>query len=651
MSGKIDKVPYQGYNGGMKKITSCIRSIIVLAVIFSFLQLSIALDVSVLAFPLSLLFTLVYVFIIRRFEASLEKDDGGAFCKYLSIVIRLLQYAPFVYISMFVLRRAGEGGLPYVLDLVTVLLWVAITVLSFVALHFLGEKRLAAFVPASYMAAYKESQKKPPFKGAANIAKRISIEIFEWVDAIVQAVFDIILLNIFLFQLYEIPSESMVPTFLIKDRVAVFKTLAGPKFPLSKVGLPYVQNYKRGDIVVFRNPHYADDHKSEVKTFLSQFIYMVTLTFVKTNTDENGELKADPLVKRVVGEPGEQLMLMDGTLYARTKDSPEFKDVGDASALWDTFSHTDLYDVDKNVLKIQKLPISDIYREEIDGIGRDRHYWQYALKEALAVEQESYADTVAVEQERRALDLSAASRECESLSEQFARYALDEDIAESEVKSLLGAENLFEYDFFHNSNANTIKLLTMSGGRQWFSHFMTDWYKNLGDLSAYTEDGAVTGKHLVGGDLYSDACFRLNVMAKLVVGRLIVRQAALMAEGVSSTEWRNDALLCEQGDKAMRLECYIRQMDQRNMPIFPANATDGTAQYIPEHNYFMMGDNRYNSLDMRHSYSRSLVPLSAYDGYSITYYTQMSPQYVSRSRILGKAGIRFWPFSRIGVVK
>ncbi len=636
----------------MKKLSSCVRVIVVLALVFSLLHVSFVPDVSLAAFPLSLAFTLFLGLGVRNLLKTMAAPAAAtAFSRSLSVMIRFLQYAPFIYIAVFVLRRAGRGGLPYLLDLVAVLLWIAITVLSFLVLYFLGEKRLSAIVPDEYMDAYKKSQQKPPFKGAANIGKRIGIEILEWADAIVQAVFDIILLNIFLFQLYEIPSESMVPTFLIKDRVAVFKTLAGPKFPLSKVGLPYLQKYKRGDIVVFRNPHYADDHKSEVKTFLSQFIYMVTLTLVKTNTDENGELKADPLVKRVVGQPGEQLMLMDGKLYARTKDSAEFSEVDDASALWDTYSHTELYDTDKNLLKIQKLPISDIYREEIDGMGKERRYWQYSLKDALSIEQESYAATVAVEEERRALDLAAAAEECLSLSEQFARYAIDEELPEAELPSLFGAENLFEYDFFHNSNANTIKLLTVAGGAQWFSHFMTDWYKNLGELSSYTEDGAVSGAHLVGGDFYSDACFRLNVMAKLVVGRLIVRQAALMAEGISSTEWRSDALLREQGTKAMQLESYIRQMDQRNMPVFPANAADGSAQYIPEDSYFMMGDNRYNSLDMRHSYNRSLVPLTAYDDYSITYYTQLSPQYVSRSRILGKASLRFWPFSRIGVVK
>ena len=44
-------------------------------------------------------------------------------------------------------------------------------------------------------------------------------------------------------QLYEIPSESMVPTFLVKDKVFVSKIDCGPKFPLTDVGLPDFRKY------------------------------------------------------------------------------------------------------------------------------------------------------------------------------------------------------------------------------------------------------------------------------------------------------------------------------------------------------------------------------------------------------------------------
>ena len=51
---------------------------------------------------------------------------------------------------------------------------------------------------------------------------------------------------------------------------------------------------------------------------------MLSLMTVNLNKDENGEMKADPLVKRITGLPGEQLVMQDGVLYVRTKDSDEF---------------------------------------------------------------------------------------------------------------------------------------------------------------------------------------------------------------------------------------------------------------------------------------------------------------------------------------
>jgi signal peptidase I len=87
------------------------------------------------------------------------------------------------------------------------------------------------------------------------------------------------------------------------------------------------------------------------------------------------------------------------------------------------------------------------------------------------------------------------------------------------------------------------------------------------------------------------------------------------------------------------------------MPAFPANAADGSPAFIPDDCYFMMGDNRFNSLDMRHSYEERLVPLSAVDPRSVYYYSNMEPQYVSSDKILGTTEFRFWPRGRIGFLR
>ena len=587
----------------MKKLNFFVYANILLALLFSALSISFHADISMLALPISLVFTVLigYVSIFHL----LKSED----VRHLDTVRRFFQYEPFVFITAFVLQRAGHFAMPRIMDVASAVVWVLITVISFVIQFFLSEKRVY-----SYNEKWEKYHQANP-KTKAHGLKRVGIEILEWVDALVQAVFTIVLLNIFVFQLYEIPSESMVSTFLIGDRVAVMKTLAGPKFPLTDVGLPYVQDYERGDVVVFRNPHYASDRKNEVKTFLSQFVYMITLTFVKTNTDENGKLKADPLVKRVTGEPGEQLMMMDGKLYARTKDS--------------AFTQVEA-DSDWAVWNLNGLPRAIKQKVEYFPFGQD--IWE---------------DTLRTEEERRNLDLVSAKLECQSLTEKFRELtgkAGDGNIP----ASLFSSEELFPYNMFSRIDDFTYRLMTVDGGDSWFVHYMNDWYEGMGNLADYHENQIVVGTHLVGGDLYPDSKFRLNLMSKLTFGRLVVRNLEMIDERIDSAKWGGDSKRMDYLDAAHRLVNYIAMMDQRNMGLFPANDDKGNPSYIPENCYFMMGDNRYNSLDMRHSYDQTLVPLYEKDPYSVRYYTFLAPQYVNRAKILGKASLRIWPFNRFG---
>ncbi len=592
----------------MKNLKIFVYVNLALACLFSLTCFSFNLDISLIALPLSAAFTvLIFLFVYKKF---LKANS----IKHLNAVRRFFQYEPFVYISAFVLQRSGKNGMSYALDLVAAVLWVSVTITSFVILYKLSEKRVYALSSAWE----KEHKANPPV--VYHGIKRVGIEILEWLDALIQAIFTITLLNIFLFQLYEIPSESMVPTFLIKDRVVVFKTLAGPKFPLSEVGLPYAQKYDRGDIVVFRNPHYKDDRKSEVKSFLSQFVYMCTLTLVNINKDDNGELKADPLVKRVTGLPGEQLMMMDGTLYSRTKDSAEFKAVEKDSS-WAAWNLNTLPASTR--AKIQTIPLSSAQAE----------------------------NTLEIEEERRSLDLQAAAIECASLAKEFSRYAKNGSSNIKDLTAFMSDSDREVYSLFSNLEKNTAALLNASNGSEWVEHFLTDWYKNLGgisNLSSYAEDGSLTGQNLYGGDLYTDSLFRLNVMVKLSYGRILVQNAKLLYGGADAVTVSKDSVRAENYEKAQKLVDYLWHMDLRNMPIFPANAGDGSASYIPENSYFMMGDNRYNSLDMRHSYDHWLTSLDENDAYSVEYYSDLAPQYVSRNKILGKANFRFWPLTRIG---
>lgn len=579
---------------------------IVLACIFTLMCLSFRADLSLLAFPISLIFTLLLAYV--SFVVLLKRDG----VLHIDAIRRFYQYEPFVYITSFVLQRAGKYGQPFALDVSQALVWTAITILSFVILYYLNEKRVY-----SYKTEWEEIHKKNPRKKAVGL-KRVGIEVLEWVDALIQAAFTIVLLNIFVFQLYEIPSESMVPTFLIGDRVAVVKTMSGPKFPLSDAGLPYLSDYNRGDVVVFRNPHYSNDRKNEVKTFMSQFVYMLTLTLVNPNKfDEYGRQKADPLVKRVVGLPGEQLMLMDGNLYSRTKDS-DFKKVEEESgwALWDV-------DV-----------LNSSTKSKIQDVRFGHKFYPVMLE---------------IEKERRDLNIEDAKNECLELSKRFYSIIEKNGIQPSSSLKEISGNALNVRNLLNQSGNLTVSFLTEEGGAQWFDDFLNSWHRKMTNLSSYTENGAVTGSHLVGGNLYSDSLFRLNLMYKIYFGRIIVRNAELLSDGVSPSDWTSDAEWIAYDAAAENLTSYISEcMDARNMGLFPANDSNGNPSYIPDDCYFMMGDNRFNSLDMRHKYDFSSKKLVEDDPYSVRYLTNLEPQYVSRTRMLGKAVLRFWPLSRFG---
>lgn len=561
-------------------------------ILFSLFQISFHADISLLAFPLGIAVTFFSVwFLFIKVYRNREY-------KAVSVSRKLLQYLPYVYLASFIIRRAGKSGTFYWYDVVTVLLWAIVLVSRYFVLHFFKEKRILSLEPSWKSDRKQESSSKP------SGMKRVLFEVLDWADAIVQAVFMVLIFQIFVLQLYVIPSESMVPSFLVGDRVIVLKTPSGPKMPLSDVGFPCLKKYKRGDVVVFRNPHYSMDRKSEIRTVASQIVYMLTFSAVNLNVDEKGDLKADPLVKRVCGLPGEQIVMQDGVLYARTKESDEFKAV----------------DFDSKYAAWNLNSVNPVFRRGI---------------QVIPLSQDQYDVMLEVESQRRGLDLDPVSLECSSIAREFKNLS-----SRYEKQGGFKEPSLYEYDIFADSIDESVVLLKTEGGAEWFSSFMTDWIsKKDASLSALSDD------------IYAEANYRLNLMIKLTAGRIYLRSAELYSQGKSLQEISSDSRIAGYFETAEKLHFYVMILDQRNMPVFPENTSGGKPQFIGEYSYFMMGDNRFNSLDMRHSYEQKKVPLTLFDSFSADYYSNMSPQTVSRKHILGRALYRFWPLARRGVVQ
>jgi signal peptidase I len=75
--------------------------------------------------------------------------------------------------------------------------------------------------------------------------------IVEWFDAIIFAVVAVTIINIFLFQNYKIPSGSMERTLLIGDHLYVSKVSFGPRIPNTPLSFPFAQNLLWGNVPSF----------------------------------------------------------------------------------------------------------------------------------------------------------------------------------------------------------------------------------------------------------------------------------------------------------------------------------------------------------------------------------------------------------------
>ncbi len=148
-------------------------------------------------------------------------------------------------------------------------------------------------------------------------------ELKGWLDALVFAIFWVIIINQYLFQLFVIPSPSMVDTLNIGDRVIVNKDSYGVElYPAGKKVFTDSRRVQRDEIITFYNPEY--DSKGPVFDILSQIIYMGTLTLVNIDRNDDGTPAERLYVKRAVGMPGDIASFDEGNLYLKLSGTDEF---------------------------------------------------------------------------------------------------------------------------------------------------------------------------------------------------------------------------------------------------------------------------------------------------------------------------------------
>lgn len=124
--------------------------------------------------------------------------------------------------------------------------------------------------------------------GALGAARRILPQtgrVLEYGEALVVAIVLAIAIRGCLVQAFKIPSGSMLPTLLIGDHLLVNKFMYGIRVPYTGARFLRLRAPKRGDVVVFAYP--VDDSKD--------------------------------FIKRVIGEPGDQVQITDKVVYVNGK--------------------------------------------------------------------------------------------------------------------------------------------------------------------------------------------------------------------------------------------------------------------------------------------------------------------------------------------
>jgi signal peptidase I len=204
--------------------------------------------------------------------------------------------------------------------------WLILGLLVFIDIY------LTKFIP---WGAWKKS-KNPKIQNALN-----------WVDDILFALIAVYIINLFIFQNYQIPSSSLEKTLLVGDYLFVSKLSFGPRVPNTPISFPLVQNtfpilncksyiewpewgYKRvkglghvqrNDIVVFNFPAGDTvainapnpDYHTHVKQYGREVVHLNKATF--------GEIvyrpvdKRDNYVKRCIGMPGDSLSIVNNQVY------------------------------------------------------------------------------------------------------------------------------------------------------------------------------------------------------------------------------------------------------------------------------------------------------------------------------------------------
>lgn len=121
---------------------------------------------------------------------------------------------------------------------------------------------------------------------------------WEWTKSLLIAVGIALLIRWPLIEPFKIPSGSMEPTLQVGDRLFVNKWIYGVRWPFNGFRIPFTRStiwYSDGRMLPGKDPERWD------------------IVVFKSNEDR---VEKDTLVKRIVGMPGERILIRNGKVYA-----------------------------------------------------------------------------------------------------------------------------------------------------------------------------------------------------------------------------------------------------------------------------------------------------------------------------------------------
>ena len=172
----------------------------------------------------------------------------------------------------------------------------------------------------------------------------------EYVESVVAAVLLALVVRTFFLQAFMIPTGSMRPTLIERDRILVEKVGYGVRVPFTPIHLPSPRPPRRGDIVVFRSMD--DPHRDFIKRLVA--VGGDTVEIKDLRVWVNGQPLTDPPIFRQTayynrgsyGQAGQPLTVPPGYYFflgdnsASSRDSrywgllPESKVIGRAFVIY-----------------------------------------------------------------------------------------------------------------------------------------------------------------------------------------------------------------------------------------------------------------------------------------------------------------------------